>query len=183
MYIYVVRKIENENYSKIYGERFLETNWEEIRKTINPMSIVLVTANIEELKQFNLKKITWTRFYNVHTRSNVRIKVALTYDENQMEKEAEALLSKIENETEEQWKEIIKRRDEKWEKEGIPKLKEHRNLVEEQNKLIPLDMEERDALLKWRELDFITPPPDRIKHIKQTYNMSWKEFREHIETF
>lgn len=183
MYLYVVRKIENGSFSKIHCERFLETEWEEIRKTINPQSIVLVTANIEELKQFNLKKITWTRFYNVHTRSNVRIKVALTYNELQMEKEAEALLSKIETESESQWKEIIKRRDEKWEKEGIPKLMEHRNLVEEQNKLIPLDMEERDAMLKWRELDFITPPPDRIKQIKQTYNMSWKEFKEHINTF
>ena len=100
-----------------------------------------------------------------------------------MEEEASSLLSKIETESENQWKEIIKRRDEKWEKEGIPKLMEHRNLVEEQNKLIPLDMEERDAMLKWRELDFITPPPDRIKHIKQTYNMSWKEFKEHIQTF
>ena len=153
MYLYVVRKIENGIFSKIHCERYLETEWEEIRKTINPQSIVFVTANIEEFKQFNLEKITWARFYNVHTKSNVRIKVTLTYDELQMEKE------------------------------GIPKLMEHRNLVEEQNKLIPLDMEERDATLKWRELDFITPPPDRIKHIKQTYNMSWKEFKEHIQTF
>ena len=52
MYLYVVRKIENGSFSKIHCERFLETEWEEIRKTINPQSIVLVTANIEELKQF-----------------------------------------------------------------------------------------------------------------------------------
>ena len=183
MYIYVVRKIKNGVFSKTSCERFSEENWEEIRKTINPKSIVLVTANIEELKQFNFEKITWTRFYNIHAKSNVRINVSLTYDETQMEEEAKDLLSKIEAETENQWKEVIKNRDEKWEKEGIPKLMEHRNLVEEQNKLIPLDMEERDALLKWRELDYITPPPDRIKQIKQTYNMSWKEFKEHINTF
>ena len=83
MYLYVVRKIENGGFSKIHCERFLETEWEEIRKTINPQSIVFVTANIEELKQFNLEKITWARFYNVHTKSNVRIKVTLTYDELQ----------------------------------------------------------------------------------------------------
>ena len=94
MYIYVVRKIENGSFSKTHCERFSEEIWEEIRKTINPQSIVLVTANIEDLKQFNFEKITWTRFYNVHTRSNVRIKVSLTYDELQMEKEAETLLLK-----------------------------------------------------------------------------------------
>ncbi|EID83984.1 hypothetical protein MSI_25960 [Treponema sp. JC4] len=183
MYIYVVRKIENGSFSKTHCERFSEEIWEEIRKTINPKSIVLVTANIEDLKQFNFEKITWTRFYNVHTKSNVRIKVTLTYDEIQMEEEAKDLLSVIETESVNQWKEVIKKRDEKWEKEGIPKLMEHRNLVEEQNKLIPLDMEEMDAMLKWRELDFITPPPDRIRHIKQTYDMSWREFKEHIKTF
>ena len=61
------------------------------------------------------------------------------------------------------------------------KFNEFLNAKKINDNLIDENMSEIDALYKWKELNFIMPPPIGIKKIKESYNMPWSKFIKHIQ--
>lgn len=164
-------------------ERFDEEKWNVLKARIDKDRILYVTPDISDtkLKEFKFPEIIWDRVFNPIGNNYKKIKVALSYDVESMNSEFEKQLITSEKEIESQIVKIEEIKQKKYEK-NLPKLKLHKEAVNQNDSLIPEDMEEHEALITWKNSGFIMPPPHKISDIKNTYNMSWTNFKKHIES-
>ena len=82
---------------------------------------------------------------------------------------------------EEEYKKIRQRRLERYKKGQERTEQYNRNLIEQFNKIIPMELEKDDALRLWKKYNFLMPPPDVISKYKSETNMSWTEFAMFVE--
>ena len=177
--VYAVLKMSHNN--QIYLERFSDEAWEHASPVLNEKKgkVIYVTKDIddEELKAY--KEIVWMRFYSPVSKANIKIIIPFTPDDIPfMEEKAEEIVKEKQQKIEKQLQDIKDYRIQK--KENDPRIlenaRQHAEQVSEQDELIPMDMDEFQAMIKWRESGFIMPPARRILELKKSYNKSWEQF-------
>ena len=78
-------------------------------------------------------------------------------------------------------KKIRQRRLERYKKGQERTEQYNRNLIEQFNKIIPMDLEKDEALRLWKKYNYLMPPPDVISKYKSETDMSWTEFAMFVE--
>ncbi len=179
--IYAVIRQQHNN--KLYIERFTEEKWENLPLYFveDTTKIPYFTKDITDSELSEIKEIIWDRLYNPKQRAKVKIVVRFTarkiplMGEWALESiaEKERLYRQIEMREQEQKSAKAERLRPKLEAQ----LKLHDENVRKNSELIPDDTEMFAAMKKWRDLDFIAPPPRRILEIKKSMNLSWEHFR------
>ena len=179
--IYAVIRQQHNN--KLYIERFTEEKWENLPLYFveDTTKIPYFTNDITDSELSKIKEIIWDRLYNPKQRSQVKIIVPFTPDniplmeEKALEiiVEKEKLYRQIEMREQEEKSAKAERLKPKLEAQ----LKVHDDNVRKNSELIPDDTEMFAAMKKWRDLDFIAPPPRRILELKKSMNLSWEKFR------
>ncbi len=100
---------------------------------------------------------------------------------DQMEKDFQEKYEELKQDFEEEYNQIRQRKLERY-KKGQERTEEYnRNLIEQFNKIIPLELEKDEALRLWKKYNFLMPPPDVISKYKSETNMSWTEFAMFVE--
>lgn len=181
MYIYAIIKKLSKNGEVLEPECFEEEEWEKTKLRIKKEQIVFSSPDVEELRQYNFDEIIWGRVFDPVGKSFRKIWVKLTYNVAEMEQLFEAELANLLETINQKLEEAKIKADIKYELYTKPIKENHNMAVEETSRLIPEDLDEHEALMKWKELNFIMPPPKKISTIKLSYNMSWKQFIEHVK--
>ena len=183
MNIYVILKTT----TGTEAERFDEIQWEETKKRIDKNRILYATPDITDsnFKTNNIEKIIWGRVFNPAGRNFRKVFVKFSKNVSEMEQEFDKNVIQVNSEIDKSLDDIKKLKFEKFQRKTPiyeKELEEHRNKVLEINKLFSGTDDEYALLSEWKKNNFIMPPPDKIKDIKDTYNMSWSEFIEHCKT-
>ena len=166
-------------------ERFDEKKWEETKTRINPARIIYVTGDITDEKLKDYRTIIWDRIYNPISRSYEKIMILFSTNIEECRQLALTEYERKENEIKDKIEEMAKMRDIRIKKRREENLEngnyEHLNrMQEEMSRLIPMDMDELDALRTWQTLSFRRPAGNRIEQIRKEYGMSWKKFEQFI---
>lgn len=173
-------------------ERITEEKWELIQAYPNSEISNYVTLDIEdeELSKHEIETIIWEKIYDKYNHYFRKIIVPFTpHDINAMEKAAEIEKEKVYEKLEKMKK--LYMRDQEIKTERIKKEKaspermaqkiEIGKIRSELDEIIPMEMDNIHALLKWKELGFPQPAPHKIEHIKNSLGMSWRDFTERME--
>ena len=184
----IIKKIDYKTKNETLNlQRFTNEIWEKVEKNLSKELIIYVTDDILDEKLKDFENIYWDSYYDKIRQCNRKISIKFTPDDiitmnETSEKIKQTEETKIENELKEIierkfQKRIAKKQTEEYEKKYQENLAEHREKVEEMNKIIPLDMDDYEAMMKWKNMEFQFPPSEKIKAIKNSYNdISWKEF-------
>lgn len=162
-------------------EHFTQEKWEITKTRINPDRVLYVTPDINDERLNVFDSIVWERVFNQITKQYQKSTVPFTKDVNQMAEESNKnvmeILKKIEEKTVEMAEARARRIERKKEKNLLNGNYDNLNNAKaEMDELIPLSMNEFDALATWRKLDCRQPAGRRIEQIKLSYNMSWNAF-------
>lgn len=185
MNIYVILK--NKQKDEYELEKFEEVNWKRLKPIIDPERIIYATPDIEDERLKNFNEIIWNRVYSPIHKIFTKIIIPFTPDKitvmNEIAMEKSLSLEKKYQEKYEQYeKDREERKRLRLEKvRTSDKFQEFIKAKETNDSLIPDETSEIDALQKWKELNFIMPPPKAIKKIKENYKMSWTDFIQHIK--
>ena len=179
MNYYVIKK----NRKDYELEKFSESEWAKVEDKLDKNNIVHITNDLSDpkIQHYELKEIIWGRVFNKCTCNYRKVYVPLSTDIEQMEKEFQVISKKIEEELDLEYEEICKRKLERYKKGQERTEQYNRNLIEQFNKIIPLELEKDDALRLWKKYNFLMPPPDVISKYKLQTNMSWTEFAMFVE--
>ena len=179
MNYYVIKK----NRKDYELEKFSESEWENVKDKLDKNNIVHITNDLSDpkIQYYELKEIIWGRVFNKCSCNYLKIYIPLSTDIEQMEKEFQVISKKIEEELDLEYEEICKRKLERYKKGQERTEQYNRNLIEQFNKIIPLELEKDDALRLWKKYNFLMPPPDVISKYKLQTNMSWTEFAMFVE--
>ncbi len=165
-------------------ERFNDSTWEYLKNRYPEILYVTKEIDDPELKKYECKSIIWERFVSPISKAKERISVKYV-PENvlEMEKEASLKLQK-KQETVDAWNKKIKElKDEKYIRNLPKKLesqRQHAAELSENDKYFEEEMTEYEIMCKWKELNFIMPPPSKVLAIKKEYKKTWEEFKEII---
>lgn len=186
--LYILVKSKN----AITLERIEESTWELIQTYPNKDIKNYVTMDIEdeELQKYGIDTIIWERIWDPNYRFYRKVNVPFTpYDVSKIEENAEIERKKIyEKITKE--KALIDNQKklraeriarEKVSPERVAQKEEIGKQRKELDEIIPMDMDNLDALMKWKELGYPQPTAHKIEAIKNSYNMSWKEFTDYMK--
>ena len=88
---------------------------------------------------------------------------------------------KLEEELDLEYEQICKRKQERYQKSKERNEEFNRTIIEQFNKLIPVDSEKDTALKLWKQYDFLMPPPDVITKYKSETNMTWTQFANFVK--
>ena len=182
MYVYAVLTDVKGNYEL---ERFEESVWASQKERIKSDRIKYVTADINdtELDQFNFKEAVWGRVFNPQYRNFKKIKVSFTRNLSEMDNDFNIKTQQIIDSMNKDIQDIIKGKEErKYSEKNQKKYQEWQKSKEETKNLISKNLDEYSAITEWKKLGCIMPPPAKIKEIKETYNMSWRDFKDFIQT-
>ena len=177
----IIRQHHNQ---KLYIERFTEEKWANLPLYFveDTTKIPYFTKDITDPELLKVKEIIWDRLYNPKQRAKVKIVVPFTPDNIPlMAERAEEIIAekeKLYRQIEMREQEAQAQKAERLRPKLEAQLKLHDENVAKYSELIPDDMEMFAAMKKWRDLNFIAPPPRRILEIKKTMNLSWEHFRQ-----
>ena len=179
MNYYVIKK----NRKDYEIEKFADDVWEIVKEKINKDNIVHITQDLnnQKIKYYELTEIIWGRIYNKCSSTYQKIYVNLSSDIDQMEKDFQEKYEELKQDFEEEYKQIRQRKLERYKKGQERTEQYNRNLIEQFNKIIPLELEKDDALRLWKKYNFLMPPPDVISKYKLQTTMSWTEFAMFVE--
>lgn len=178
MNYYVIKK----NRKDYEIEKFADDVWEIVKEKINKDNIVHITQDLndQKIKYYELTEIIWGRIYNKCSSTYQKIYVPLSTDIEQMEKEFQVISKKLEEELDLEYEQICKRKRERYQKSKERNAEFSRPLIEQFNKLIPVDSDKETALKLWKQHDFLMPPPDVISKYKIETDMSWTQFAHFV---
>ena len=180
MNYYVIKK----NRKDYELEKFSESVWENVKDKLDKNNIVHITNDLSDpkIQYYELKEIIWGRVFNKCSCNYRKIYIPLSTDIEQMEKEFQVISKKIEEELDLEYEENCKRKQEKYKKSKERNEEHNRPLIEQFNKLIPVDSDKDTALKLWKQYDFLVPPPDIISKYKSETNMTWTQFAHFVRT-
>lgn len=169
-------------------EQFQDEKFEVFQLNKKDGFIVYKTKDVldEELLRLveanDIKTIIWRRYYHRVYKVYMKVEVPFTpHDFSKMGELSDNFVADKEEEIQrllaEKEERKIKQQEANFDKIMMDK-KNQRLLVEEQNLLIPSDMDEMEAIFRWAELNYKLPAADRITEIKKSYNLSWGRFKE-----
>lgn len=164
-------------------EKYTQEEWETVKEKVDQNNVVHITQDLNDpkIQYYELTEIIWGRIYNKCAGTHQKIYVDLTSDIDQMEKDFQERYEELKQDFEEEYNQIRQRKLERY-KKGQERTEEYnRNLIEQFNKIIPLELEKDEALRLWKKYNFLMPPPDVISKYKSETNMSWTEFAMFVE--
>ena len=179
MNYYVIKK----NRKDYEIEKFSESEWAKVEDKLDKNNIVHITNDLSDpkIQHYELKEIIWGRLFNKCSCNYRKVYISLSTDIEQMEKEFQVMSKKLEEELDLEYEQICKRKQERYQKSKERNEEFNRTIIEQFNKLIPVDSEKDTALKLWKQYDFLMPPPDVISKYKLQTNMSWTEFAMFVE--
>ena len=172
------------NSKEIELERFDEKRLEQALKYFEKGRIIYESPDIHDEHFSKFSEIIWDRYYNSYSHSNAKVIIPFTPDDiEEMNYVSEKLKEeKIKIMIEQIGKDKLKHYEAVMNKinsdEYKLKQQNHREMVEEMDKIIPPDTDEYEAISKWRNLGFPLPPPTIITNLRKSYNKSWNDFIE-----
>lgn len=178
MNYYVIKK----NRKDYEIEKFSESEWAKVEDKLNQNNIVHITNDLSDLKiqHYELKEIIWGRLFNKCSCNYRKVYIPLSTDIEQTEKEFQVMSKKLEEELDLEYEQICKRKRERYQKSKERNAEFSRPLIEQFNKLIPVDSDKETALKLWKQHDFLMPPPDVISKYKIETDMSWTQFAHFV---
>ena len=179
MNYYVIKK----NRKDYEIEKFSESEWAKVEDKLDKNNIVHITNDLSDpkIQHYELKEIIWGRLFNKCSCNYRKIYILLSTDIEQMEKEFQVMSKKLEEELDLEYEQICKRKQERYQKSKERNEEFNRTIIEQFNKLIPVDSEKDTALKLWKQYDFLMPPPDVITKYKSETNMTWTQFANFVK--
>lgn len=182
--VYVI--LQNTKKEKYLNRMSFEI-WEKVKLSLDPKSIIYVTKDIHDSEIQTFDTINYNSIFHPLEKKFHYIKIPFTPDNIEFmniesEKKYNELKEKYDKEVfekEERRKARIQKKHDENEKNG--NYEKLLNAQIEADSLIPIEMNEMDAIYKWRELNYQMPAAHRIAQIKESYNMSWSEFKLYIQ--
>lgn len=186
MDMFVIMKAKNKEGFYFELNRMPEENWENIKNSAAMNRTVYASPDLfdETIKSYNFKEIVWNKLYNQYNHTYMKVKVPLSENFIEMEKNAEKTAEKImetlDNIRAEQ-REAHNARKERIYQEKIKPLQEKSKIIiAEKNKEYE-GLSEREALMKWKNEDECQHPcANIITSLKKKSGMSWEEFAEYV---
>lgn len=179
-----VISIELEKYEDEKWEVFKPV-FEKKENLIYASSIINDEKLIKIVEENNIKEIIWDRIYNQFTKKYH--KILIDWNPNNFDKMAEDAKQKI---IEIEEKILLQHEEQKKLRHMnfIARIEKNRpsfemllKQTEEMNKKIPMELTDKEALDKWRSLNYYMPAGDRIRKIKIESNLSWTEFEHQVK--
>ena len=137
-------------------ERYTQEEWETVKEKIDQNNVVYVTQDLNDpkIQHYELTEIIWGRIYNKCAGTHQKIYVDLTSDIEQMEKTFQEKYEELKQDFEEEYKKIRQRRLERYKKGQERTEQYNRNLIEQFNKIIPMDRTTVKSVLKLNDRTF-----------------------------
>lgn len=159
-------------------EKFSEKEWIVVKDKLDQNNVVYTTTDLNDpkIKFYNLTEIIWGRIFNKCSCNYRKIFIPLSKNIEQMELEFQKIYKKLEIELDLEYKEICKRKIERYKKSQEKNEQHNRTLIEQFNKIIPMELDKETALKLWKQYDFLMPPPDVISKYKTETTMTWTQF-------
>ena len=164
-------------------EKYTQEEQETVKEKVDQNNVVHITQDLNDpkIQYYELTEIIWGRIYDKCSATYQKIYVDLTSDIDQMEKDFQEKYEELKQDFEEEYNQIRQRKLKRY-KKGQERTEEYnRNLIEQFNKIIPLELEKDEALRLWKKYNFLMPPSDVISKYKSESNMSWTEFAMFVE--
>lgn len=167
--------------------RFTEQEFFKAKKELNPETIQYVSSDLNSVPFKLFDTIVWKTLYNPVSKRFHKILVSKDIQNPQnMEKEAAEKIRELTIWNDEKIRMMKEERDLNNARE-ILKHSENTNneefakITDEMNTLIPMNMNEADALVLWVKSGFKRPAGNRITQIKNSFDMNWWQFTDFIK--